>query len=471
MALSQIRRFLIFSGEGHLLKGGFAFLQKHENIRLWVNELKRDQFKPTTIKINLLNLKSFFSFLSNFPTKLTHVTACNFNWLKIAISQQLKELKRDLTSHLQNVRKLSSKKLVSKEDMVAYRREARILIPKKLEQLRKTRTRACLQQVFGLMAGYFVVGTGHRTGVLTNLTVKEVTDAESGEGGSVVIEVAQHKSASTYGFAQLCLSKEEFSWFTTLLEIRIGLEGAKSKFFFFTASGGRCVKLLLYFQTEWTRMGFGRRFNFRHFRTTMVHHTKNLSPTKKRRIHKAMCHSEAVAEKFYMPLNNPKEAAEVAAIQLAAIDDCALATLSCTESPIGPEISQPARTEVAYSTSSASLSSVRRPTKRRLDYSDLPSTIHKRATIEHYESDSSSSEDDTIRRPVVLESDTSEGVVTPNKTGLLQRTPIKAMLGTQSMTGHEYAISPTIVMTAPAHRKIMLKSPMIKLYRCEGKLE
>ncbi|XP_066523870.1 uncharacterized protein [Hoplias malabaricus] len=275
MALTQIRRFLIFAGEGQLLKGGFSFLKKHENIRIWVNELKNQGFKPTTIKINLINLKSFFSFLSNFPAKITQLNPNDFNWLKLATGQQVKDLKKELTSHRQNVRKLSSKNLVSKDDMAAFRREARKIIPKKLE-LRKTRSRICLQQIFGLMAGYFVVGTGHRTGVMTNLTVGEVTGAEHGDS-SVVIEVALQKSAGTFGFAQLSLTNEYNSWFTTLLEIRHGLEGAESNFFFFSASGGRCLKILQYFQSEWSRMGFGGRFNFRHFRTTMVHHTKNLS--------------------------------------------------------------------------------------------------------------------------------------------------------------------------------------------------
>ncbi|XP_066506048.1 uncharacterized protein [Hoplias malabaricus] len=345
--------------------------------------------------------------------------------------------------------------------MAAFRREARTVIPKKLEQLRIRKSRTSLQQIFGLLAGYFVVGTGHRTGVLTNLTVSEVTGAEPGDG-SVVIDVAKHKSAGTYGFAQLSLTNEEYGWFTTLLELRDGLEGAESKFFFFSASGGRCLKILLYFQTEWSRMGFGGRFNFCHFRTTIVHHTKNLSPSKRRRIHKAMCHSEAVAEHFYVPLNNPEEAAEVAAIQLAAIDDSAPAPVADTESAATSKLPSP------------STSRGPRPTKRKLLYTDMPPSVPKRGNTRYTETETSSenesSDDDVAQRPVIMESDSSEELTAAaNPTRLVHRTPIKAMLETESVIGHEYAISPTIVMTSPAFRKIKLKSAMVKLYRCDQK--
>ncbi|XP_066521515.1 uncharacterized protein [Hoplias malabaricus] len=145
-------------------------------------------------------------------------------------------------------------KLVRKEDLVAFRAEARKIIPKKLKRLCESPNHFTLQ-IFGLLAGYFIVGTGHRTGVLTNMTVDEVMAAES-SNGNILIEVTHHKSAGTYGYAQLSMPKEEYEWFTTLLELRSRFEGANSPFFFFTASGGKLVKILLLFQQEWRRMGF-----------------------------------------------------------------------------------------------------------------------------------------------------------------------------------------------------------------------
>ncbi|XP_062866124.1 uncharacterized protein LOC134328822 [Trichomycterus rosablanca] len=62
-------------------------------------------------------------------------------------------------------------------------------------------------------------------------------------------------------------------------------------------------------------MGFGGKYTFCNLRTSMVHHTKNLSPSKRLTVHRAMCHSEAVASKFYIPLNTVREAAEVRRLQ------------------------------------------------------------------------------------------------------------------------------------------------------------
>ncbi|XP_066521516.1 uncharacterized protein [Hoplias malabaricus] len=162
-------------------------------------------------------------------------------------------------------------KLVRKEDLVAFRAEARKIIPKKLKRLCESPNHFTLQ-IFGLLAGYFIVGTGHRTGVLTNMTVDEVMAAES-SNGNILIEVTHHKSAGTYGWLRSSSSSSR--------------------------SGG----------------GWG----FRQLRTSMVHHTKNLPIAKRRKIQKAMCHSEEVANKFYVPFNDPLEAAEVAALQLSAI--------------------------------------------------------------------------------------------------------------------------------------------------------
>ncbi|XP_066523714.1 uncharacterized protein [Hoplias malabaricus] len=320
-ALTHIRRFLIYAGEGLLLSGHFSFLKDHDIISRWVLKLKSDNMKPTTIKVNLVNLKKFFQFLLKVSSKLTKLSAVDFQWLQLAIRKQVTKLRADVLKHQIGVRKATLRTLVNKEDHKAFRVEARKLIPKKLTQLKKNPNTFTLHQIFGLMAGYFIAGTGHRTGVLCNMTVDEVLAAEIGDS-SVVIDVSHHESAGTYGFTQLRMTSDEFAWFTTLLNLRHQLEGGTSQFFFYSSSGGQCQKILLFFQQEWRRMGFDGHFNFRHFRTTMVHHTKNISPMKKRkRIEHAMCHSEAVSNKFFVTLNNPEEAAEVVAMQRAAIGE------------------------------------------------------------------------------------------------------------------------------------------------------
>ncbi|KAG7456324.1 hypothetical protein MATL_G00250920 [Megalops atlanticus] len=72
-------------------------------------------------------------------------------------------------------------------------------------------------------------------------------------------------------------------------------------------------------------MGLTGKHTFRGLRTSVVSHvsrhfkTKDLSPGQRKRITRAICHSEQVINKIYAPLNTVEEAAEMRALQLAAI--------------------------------------------------------------------------------------------------------------------------------------------------------
>lgn len=54
------------------------------------------------------------------------------------------------------------------------------------EAVQKTRTRQSLDNYFGILAGLLIASSGHRTGVLTNLTVQEVVEAVESEDGVVI---------------------------------------------------------------------------------------------------------------------------------------------------------------------------------------------------------------------------------------------------------------------------------------------
>ncbi|XP_049334210.1 uncharacterized protein LOC125801476 [Astyanax mexicanus] len=75
---SHVRRFLLFAGEGKLLKGDFSFLASSTKIAEWVEVLKTDRMKPTTIRINLVNIHKFFKFLNNLPATQTKLSMRDF---------------------------------------------------------------------------------------------------------------------------------------------------------------------------------------------------------------------------------------------------------------------------------------------------------------------------------------------------------------------------------------------------------
>ncbi|XP_049329821.1 uncharacterized protein LOC125796837 [Astyanax mexicanus] len=104
----------------------------------------------------------------------------------------------------------------------------------------------------------------------------------------------------------------------TLHSLRNKFEGSESPYFFFSKSGGKCLKLVEYFQQQWLELGFSGCYNFRNLRTSMVDYTKNISPAKRALLHRSMCHSDTVASKFYIPLNTVTEAAHVREMQETA---------------------------------------------------------------------------------------------------------------------------------------------------------
>ena len=68
--------------------------------------------------------------------------------------------------------------------------------------LEREKSRAALERLYGLLSGYIVCITGHRKGVITNVTVEEFAQAEEDELGRRIIRVrgctkVQHVLSST----------------------------------------------------------------------------------------------------------------------------------------------------------------------------------------------------------------------------------------------------------------------------------
>ncbi|XP_049329179.1 uncharacterized protein LOC111192581 [Astyanax mexicanus] len=333
---SHVRRFLLFSGEGQLLRGDFAFLKEAKVVSDWVQVLKEDGMKPTTIRVNLINIRKFVLFLKDQPVGVTKVSDKAFDRLLSQLKQRLRDLHRDVTIHRQKIRKAGRRNIVPIDSSKAFRKKARRILPMKLKRD---------SEVFGLLAGYFISLSGHRTGVMENMLMSEVREAELEDNRSI-IEVQSHKSAGTYGHAQVSVNEKEYSWFMSLLDMRDNFEGSDSPYFFFSASGGKCRKLVYYFQKEWKKMGLKGSFTFRNLRTSVVHYTKDLSPSKKAAVHRQMCHSEAVAAKFYLPLNTADEAAQVRKLQEGSSE-----TSSETSKKTVQETSQDSSQEISLESS------------------------------------------------------------------------------------------------------------------------
>ncbi|XP_049329352.1 uncharacterized protein LOC125793115 [Astyanax mexicanus] len=452
-AVSHVRRFLIFVGQGKLLRGDFSFLKESSCIGNWTTMLAEDNLKSTTIKIHLINLKKFLNYLSHMPISETKLSGMDFRRLQLEIQARLKDLSVSVTTHRQKIRKQLRQNIVSKKDLREFRAEVRKLLQKKLRALQGDPNWSTLEQVFGLLSGYFISFSGHRRGVLQNMLVSEVQEADF-EGTKGIIEVQSHKSASTYGHAQLSITQEEYSWFTSLLDIREGLPGGESPYFFFNRAGGPCKRLLGMFQTEWTRMGFGGIFTFKNLRTSVVHHNKDISPKKRQRIHRAMCHSEAVASKFYTAQPSAVEAAEVREFQE------------------GPDTSPP-RPSTSLHTDEP-LSTVKRSRRRLFVRSSSSSSSSEMEFLEKgYRSDVSGASSESI--PIQSSSQMVSLDTAPSRDPFILQSPVKPLLSTSNYhiigqdpsPGHCYLGRPIRVHVNDVPLITSQTSPRVKLVRVD----
>ncbi|XP_049320991.1 uncharacterized protein LOC111189742 [Astyanax mexicanus] len=452
-AVSHVRRFLIFVGQGKLLRGDFSFLKESSCIGNWTTMLAEDKLKSTTIKIHLINLKKFLNYLSHMPISETKLSGMDFRHLQLEIQARLKDLSVSVTTHRQKIRKQLRQNIVSKKDLREFRAEVRKLLQKKLRALQGDPNWSTLEQVFGLLSGYFISFSGHRRGVLQNMLVSEVQEADF-EGTKGIIEVQSHKSASTYGHAQLSITQEEYSWFTSLLDIREGLPGGESPYFFFNRAGGPCKRLPGMFQTEWTRMGFGGIFTFKNLRTSVVHHNKDISPKKRQRIHRAMCHSEAVASKFYTAQPSAVEAAEVREFQE------------------GPDTSPP-RPSTSLHTDEP-LSTVKRSRRRLFVRSSSSSSSSEMEFLEKgYRSDVSGASSESI--PIQSSSQMVSLDTAPSRDPLILQSPVKPLLSTSNYhiigqdpsPGHCYLGHPIRVHVNDVPLITSQTSPRVKLVRVD----
>ncbi|KAJ8362181.1 hypothetical protein AAFF_G00390790 [Aldrovandia affinis] len=90
---------------------------------------------------------------------------------------------------------------------------------------------------FGYLAAFLQSLYGHRSGVLTNMTVSEVLQAEGDETVGYVINVNQHKTNRQFGAAQIYLEPTEYRWMRTWVDLRKARAPQNNLFFTMTGKG------------------------------------------------------------------------------------------------------------------------------------------------------------------------------------------------------------------------------------------
>ncbi|XP_036072604.1 uncharacterized protein LOC112155864 isoform X2 [Oryzias melastigma] len=179
---------------------------------------------------------------------------------------------------------------------------------------------------FGLVSGYLIATTGHRKGVLVNLTVKAVREAKAHQLGGRLVHISDHKTRRKFGPATLALTEQEYGWLDRYLIQRHRVDGGlKATTFFHTWSGQPHVKLPDLFKTVWESMGLGVAPTFNLLRSSVATYTKReLGRRAYQRVAALMCHDPNTAMRFYHAEDPAEEIHSGRQMAISAINSQAL---------------------------------------------------------------------------------------------------------------------------------------------------
>ncbi|XP_049329196.1 uncharacterized protein LOC125790256 [Astyanax mexicanus] len=187
---------------------------------MWIEVLIADGLKPTTIRVNIMNLRNFFRFLQDMPSGEIKLSMLDFQRLNSQTQRCLKTIHKDVTTHRQKIRRELSRNILPRKMSSQFREKVEEVLPKKLGLLEENPRRQNLKAIYGLLSGYFISMSGHRTGVLSNMLVSEVEDSEV-ENGMTIIEASVTLLCKKTVFTT-CLIAKMFCLFVTGGKPQIG---------------------------------------------------------------------------------------------------------------------------------------------------------------------------------------------------------------------------------------------------------
>ncbi|XP_051237179.1 uncharacterized protein LOC127352652 [Dicentrarchus labrax] len=212
----------------------------------------------------------------------------------------MKKSRRDFLAHRQDVRIRKSKMLVNATHIAKFIKKASEEIPAALVTLERNPTVQNLEMFYGLLSGYIICTTGHRRGVVTNMTVREVLTAESASDGRRIIRVKEHKTKEVFGYALVPLNNHEYMWFYRFVYHRRKYPCGNTELVFANTNGGSFRDALVCFQKAWQKFDLPGKPTFMLIRSsisTLI--GSSLGTQEKTQVHRMMCHSDSTAEKFY----------------------------------------------------------------------------------------------------------------------------------------------------------------------------
>ncbi|XP_032365902.1 neurofilament light polypeptide [Etheostoma spectabile] len=294
--------FLEFMSKPAVPHVNLLFLEDYGRIRKFAAHLAERNFKPTTIKSYLTDAVAFVKYIMSMSPEVVKIGMKSLDALLVELRARIRDVARSVVGQQLAQRHKKSDQLVNATHHAWFIENAPAKISSVLESLEKRPAKKKKQRMFfGLLSGYIVALTGHRKGVVLNMTRKEVQAADKLKNGRHIIRVEQHKTGRYFGQAAIPLEKNEYSWFLRYNCLRSRIEGGlEAETFFHTSSGTECLKLQEYFKEAWDSLELGKAPSFNLLRSSVATYSKRQLGSKAyKRVAAFMCHDEHTAKKFY----------------------------------------------------------------------------------------------------------------------------------------------------------------------------
>nr|XP_046231996.1 uncharacterized protein LOC124052114 [Scatophagus argus] len=289
--VTHVRQWAIFMADSKVPDLVMSFLSNRKRFLEWVSSLKRHVV--TTQLIIIGNVRGFLKFLLEAQLPEVKAPRKRLERALFMLQTLAKSPRKDLQTHRQAVRIRKSSLLVKPTHIIVFLRKAQKAIPETLSSLMQKPNKDKLDRFYGLLGGFIVCITGHRTGVVANMTTEEVSSAECDASQRRIIGVKLHKTRDTFGHAQVPLTKTEYMWLNKFI-YRCHTGG---DLLFSNSNGGPYKDIMEAFQRCWTDFGLPGTPTFSLIRSSIIICIgRSLKESKKVSVGRMMCHS--IADKF-----------------------------------------------------------------------------------------------------------------------------------------------------------------------------
>ncbi|KAG7473187.1 hypothetical protein MATL_G00093020 [Megalops atlanticus] len=288
------------------------FLHDLGRLQEWLDSLGQRGLTPSSQRYYILDIQKFLGFLRNAGFPRMRLAGRTIQALQVKLKAWNKGLSAAIVIQRQETRSVKTVNLIPSQALLEFYTRASSLLPGALNDLQADpgcpqNLRVCV----GLLVGIMAVSTGHRKGVFSNMTPKDVRDARR-HGNTAIISVSSHKTAAAFGKAKLPLSIQDWNALKGFLEISKSLPGSerRPKTVFFDQAGKEMTRIGLHFTAVWTHLQLPGEPTLTDVRTAISTYTdKALNPKDRERIASAMCRDVQTAKRFYVPEATAEEAA------------------------------------------------------------------------------------------------------------------------------------------------------------------